>query len=59
LVHQFWGVRNRDEAIAAEVGDLREGSDEASLVRRGRNFWIGLEFLIVWINGSDEGLGDC
>jgi hypothetical protein len=31
----------------------------ATEVRRGRNFWVGLEFLMVWINGFDEGLGDC
>jgi len=38
LVHQFWGVRNRDEAIVAEAGNLGEGGDEASLGGEGGVF---------------------
>jgi hypothetical protein len=58
LVHPVLGVRNRDEAIVAEAGGaggVWEGGDEASQ----EEFWVGLEFLMAWINGFDEILGDC
>jgi hypothetical protein len=53
---QFWvfGTEMR-QLLPRRGGGVWEGGDEASQ----EEFWVGLEFLMVWINGFDEILGDC